>query len=259
MERRNLGRLGRPPLDAEQQPDAPAGREPAARARRPDAEERLWLGMPVSVLKERMGVLAVLMVLQSASGAILSVYEEMLQKHVVVTLFLTMLVGAGGNAGNQSTVNIIRGLATGQVNARNWSSVVLVESKLGLVLGIVLATLAWARVMITSGDAVSAMAIGAPRSATASGTSARPPHTCLPDSPVGVLQLRFIAPRRVGLVHRRHLDRRRCGATYRAAPEWHRRSACRARHPGADGHRRSVDHMHHLRPALHLLWSTVDG
>ena len=136
--------------------------------RRPDAEERLWLGMPVSVLKERMGVLAILMVLQSASGAILSRYEEMLQKHVVVTLFLTMLVGAGGNAGNQSTVNIIRGLATGQVNNSNFSSVVLVEGKLGLVLGAVLATLAWARVMITSGDAVSAMAIGAPRSATAS-------------------------------------------------------------------------------------------
>ena len=148
--------------------------------RRPDAEERLWLGMPVSVLKERMGVLAILMVFQSASGAILSRYEEMLQKHVVVTLFLTMLVGAGGNAGNQSTVNIIRGLATGQVNNSNFSSVVLVEGKLGLVLGAVLATLAWARVMITSGDAVSAMAIGAPRSATASEhLPARLPHTCL--------------------------------------------------------------------------------
>ena len=136
--------------------------------RRPDAEEQLWLGMPVSVLKERMGVLAGLMVVQSLSGMILSQFEEMLQKHVVVTLFLTMLVGAGGNAGNQSTVNIIRGLATGQVNTSNASSVVLVEARLGLALGSVLATLAWARVMITSGDTVSAMAIGALRSATAS-------------------------------------------------------------------------------------------
>ena len=40
--------------------------------RRPDAEEQLWLGMPVSVLKERMGVLAGLMVVQSLSGMILS-------------------------------------------------------------------------------------------------------------------------------------------------------------------------------------------
>jgi len=129
--------------------------------RRPDAEERLWLGMPVSVLQERVGVLAILMVFQSASGMILSRFEDMLQKHVVVTLFLTMLVGAGGNAGNQSTVNIIRGLATGQVNNSNARSVVLVEAKLGLALGLVLAMLAWARVMITAGDTVSAMAIGA--------------------------------------------------------------------------------------------------
>merc|ERR1719223_985789 len=116
--------------------------------RRPDAEERLWLGKPGSVF-------------QAASGMILSRFEDMLQKHVVVTLFLTMLVGAGGNAGNQSTVNIIRGLATGQVNNSNASSVVLVEAKLGLALGVVLAMLGWARVMISDGDTVSAMAIGA--------------------------------------------------------------------------------------------------
>ena len=31
----------------------------------------------------------------------------------MVTLFLTTLVGAGGNAGNQSSIKVIRGLATG--------------------------------------------------------------------------------------------------------------------------------------------------
>ena len=125
-----------------------------------DAEERLWMGMPVSVLKERVSVLAGLMVVQSLSGMILARFEDMIQKHVVVTLFLTMLVGAGGNAGNQSTVNVIRGLATGQVNHGNAASVVLVESKMGLALGVVLATLAWARVLFTGGDMVSATAIG---------------------------------------------------------------------------------------------------
>ena len=217
--------------------------------RRPD-EERLWLGMPVSVLQERVGVLAILMVFQSASGMILSRFEDMLQKHVVVTLFLTMLVGAGGNAGNQSTVNIIRGLATGQVNNSNASSVVLVEAKLGLALGVVLAMLGWARVMISDGDTVSAMAIGAPRPA--------PPASRLPGSPVGALQLRLITPRCVGLLHRRHLDRRRRGATYLAAPEWPRRSARRARHTGAHGYRRRVDHVLDLRPALQLFWSTLN-
>lgn len=35
---------------------------------------------------------------------------------VIITLFLTMLVGAGGNAGNQCAVHVIRGLATKQIN-----------------------------------------------------------------------------------------------------------------------------------------------
>ena len=120
------------------------------------------MGMPLSVLKERVYVLAGLMVIQSLSGMILARFEDMIQKHVVVTLFLTMLVGAGGNAGNQSTVNIIRGLATGQVNNGNASTVVIVEGKMGLTLGIVLATLAWARVLLSGHDSVSAMAIGTP-------------------------------------------------------------------------------------------------
>jgi hypothetical protein len=36
----------------------------------------------------------------------------------VITLFLTMLVGAGGNAGNQSAIQVIRGLATKEMEVR---------------------------------------------------------------------------------------------------------------------------------------------
>lgn len=51
-----------------------------------------------------------LLVLQSTSSFVLDSYQQLLRDHLVVTLFLTMLVGAGGNAGNQSAIKIIRGL-----------------------------------------------------------------------------------------------------------------------------------------------------
>ena len=51
-----------------------------------------------------------LLVLQSMSSFVLDSYQELLRNHLVVTLFLTMLVGAGGNAGNQSAIKVIRGL-----------------------------------------------------------------------------------------------------------------------------------------------------
>jgi len=44
--------------------------------------------------------------------------ESLLLEHPTVIFFMTMLVGAGGNAGNQAAVRIIRGLATGEVDPR---------------------------------------------------------------------------------------------------------------------------------------------
>ena len=39
----------------------------------------------------------------------------LLEEFPIIVYFLTMLVGAGGNAGNQAAVLVIRGLATGEV------------------------------------------------------------------------------------------------------------------------------------------------
>lgn len=54
-----------------------------------------------------------LLVAQSSSSVVLERYADLVKDHIEITLFLTMLVGAGGNAGNQSAISVIRGLATG--------------------------------------------------------------------------------------------------------------------------------------------------
>ena len=58
-----------------------------------------------------------LLVLQSMSSIVLDWYQQLLRDHLVITLFLTMLVGAGGNAGNQSAIKVIRGLVRVTNNA----------------------------------------------------------------------------------------------------------------------------------------------
>jgi hypothetical protein len=58
----------------------------------------------VEALKDRAYWLVGLLILQSISGVILSRNETLLADHPVVVYFLTMLVGAGGNAGNQASV-----------------------------------------------------------------------------------------------------------------------------------------------------------
>lgn len=55
-------------------------------------------------LRDRAYWLVGLLVMQSFSGIILSRNEALLADHPVIIYFLTMLVGAGGNAGNQASV-----------------------------------------------------------------------------------------------------------------------------------------------------------
>ena len=69
-------------------------------------------------IKERAGWLIGLLFLQSCSSFIIQYNESFLQDHMVIVQFLTMLVGAGGNAGNQAAVRVIRGLAVGTLNDR---------------------------------------------------------------------------------------------------------------------------------------------
>ncbi len=63
----------------------------------------------LDALRSRANWLVGLLALQSCSGFILSRNEELLRDHPAIIYFLTMLVGAGGNAGNQASVRVIRG------------------------------------------------------------------------------------------------------------------------------------------------------
>ncbi|KAL7514790.1 hypothetical protein ACHAXN_012111 [Cyclotella atomus] len=83
-------------------------------------------------IKERAGWLIGLLFLQSCSSFIIQYNERFLQGHMVIVQFLTMLVGAGGNAGNQASVRVIRGLAVGTLNDRTMKPFLRQEVKMGL-------------------------------------------------------------------------------------------------------------------------------
>ncbi|GAX82040.1 hypothetical protein CEUSTIGMA_g9468.t1 [Chlamydomonas eustigma] len=95
-----------------------------------------------------------LLIFQSTSSFVLDRYQDLLRDHLVVTLFLTMLVGAGGNAGNQSAIKVIRALATGSVRP-SWQSIkntMAEQAAVGLLLGGGLSVGGFIRVYLTNGD-----------------------------------------------------------------------------------------------------------
>lgn len=124
------------------------------RARRADVFSEAW---------SRGKWLLGLLVLQSSSSFVLDHYQKLLQDHLVVTLFLTMLVGAGGNAGNQSAIKVIRGLATGKIQTTPAAirKSMAQQAAVGLLLGGALSVGGFLRVYITNGDVVNAAAISA--------------------------------------------------------------------------------------------------
>jgi len=105
--------------------------------------------------------LLLLMVLQSSSSFVLDKYQDLIQKHIVVTLFLTMLVGAGGNAGNQSAIKVIQGFSKGVLKADgpSFRSVIIQQAQVGVMIGVALAAGGFVRVFLAQGDVLGAVAI----------------------------------------------------------------------------------------------------
>ena len=102
-----------------------------------------------------------LLVLQSCSSFVLSSNEALIQDNVIITLYLTMLVGAGGNAGNQSAIEVITGLATGAIeyNAESFGKTVSKQLRVGALLGFFLGAGSFARVYVTNRDVIGSFAI----------------------------------------------------------------------------------------------------
>lgn len=66
-------------------------------------------------------------------------YEDIIAQHIVLVFFLPLLVGSGGNAGSQSATLMVRAMATGDVEFKDWFSLLGRESLVALCLGATMA------------------------------------------------------------------------------------------------------------------------
>lgn len=101
------------------------------------------------------------MIFQSCTSFVIASYSGLLQRHPVIVAFLTMLVGAGGNAGNQAAVLVIRGLALGEITPRSQSVYLWGEFQMSLKMALVLVSCGFARVLLFQYPLSDAVAISA--------------------------------------------------------------------------------------------------
>ena len=102
----------------------------------------------------RIPWLLVLMISAAFTGSIITHYETALGQVVILTAFIPMLMGSGGNAGGQASVTIIRSLSLGEIRMGNILRILWKEFRVSLLCGITLGLAAFAKVLLVDQTSV---------------------------------------------------------------------------------------------------------
>ena len=112
--------------------------------------EKPYLKTSVFALaKHRIMWLLVLMISGMITGGILGRYEAAFATMPLLVTFIPMLTDTGGNAGSQSSTLVIRGMAVGEIELRDFVKVFWKELRVSLLVGVILSAVNFVRLIIT--------------------------------------------------------------------------------------------------------------
>lgn len=116
-----------------------ADSEDSARSGGTEALQQPYLSTPLlKLVRSRILWLLILAVSALLTVRVLDSFEDTLAKAVVLSLFIPLLTGTGGNTGNQAATTVTRALALGDVRTRDLLAVMWRELRVGMLLGAVL-------------------------------------------------------------------------------------------------------------------------
>lgn len=108
-----------------------------------ETETTYWTGRITSTVKKRIGWLLLLFVTGSLTSTVLGRFQYELKSVIALSFFVPLLIGTGGNAGSQTVMTVVRGLALGEIRPADAGRVVLREMATGLLLGLMLGMIAF--------------------------------------------------------------------------------------------------------------------
>jgi magnesium transporter len=102
----------------------------------------------LEMIKKRGGWLCALFLSEMLTASAMQTYQSELEKAIVLTLFIPLIMSSGGNSGSQATSLLIRALALHELRLGDWWRVALRELPTGLTLGAILGVIGIARITI---------------------------------------------------------------------------------------------------------------
>ncbi len=101
-----------------------------------------------SIFLQRIPWLLLLMLTATFTGTIIGSFEASLAVFPVLTAFIPMLMGSGGNAGSQSSVAVIRGIALNEIEIKDFFRVVWKEVRVSTLSAAALGAATFAKIML---------------------------------------------------------------------------------------------------------------
>ena len=101
-----------------------------------------------AMIRKRAGWLCALFLSEMLTASAMQGFEGELEKAIVLTLFIPLIMSSGGNSGSQATSLIIRALALRELRLGDWWRVALRELPTGLTLGAILGVIGIVRITI---------------------------------------------------------------------------------------------------------------
>ncbi|MCD7930687.1 MAG: magnesium transporter [Tannerellaceae bacterium] len=92
-----------------------------------------------TLYKQRIVWLIALVFMNVFSGAAIAGFSDVIESVVALVFFLPLLIDSGGNAGSQSATLMIRSLAVGDVQMKDWVKLLSKELLVSLLLGVTMA------------------------------------------------------------------------------------------------------------------------
>lgn len=114
-----------------------------------EALDEPYLDIPIlRLIKKRAGWLIVLFLGEMLTATAMQHFEFELEKAVVLSLFIPLIMSSGGNSGSQASTLIIQAMALGEVTIAEWWRVMRREIISGLSLGVILGSIGFLRIIL---------------------------------------------------------------------------------------------------------------
>ena len=102
----------------------------------------------LTMIRKRAGWLCALFLSEMLTASAMQYYQVELEKAIVLTLFIPLIMSSGGNSGSQATSLIIRALALREITLRDWWRIASRELPAGLTLGAILGVIGVTRIVL---------------------------------------------------------------------------------------------------------------